>query len=187
MQRPFICLVASAFLAAIGLTMWMSNSVGLTSQVKLTKTNVDAPRERLFALIDDFRKWGMWSPHEKEDPAVRRTYSDPPKGKGAAYEWDGSENIGAGRAQIAESDAPAKIIVDLDLTRPVRGHLALDFTLERTGTATKIEVSTNGPDDLVKYVMNVFFAGSLMRLSCAADGSPKPICRIIMQEPAHQP
>ncbi len=187
MRRLSIRLLASVFLAAIGLAGLTSDSVALTTQVKLTKTNVDAPPEKLFALIEDFRKWGTWSPHEKADPAVRRTYSGPSKGKGALYEWDGGESIGAGRAQIAESNAPSKIVVDLDLTRPVSGHLALNFTLERAGAATEIDVATNGPGDLVKYVMSMLFNDSLIRISCAADGSPKPLCRLMMKDLLDQP
>jgi hypothetical protein len=187
MRGRFICFLVPASLAAIGLLRLTSDSSALDSQVKLTKTDVGAPPERLFALIEDFHQWGTWSPHEKANPAVRRTYSGPAKGKGAIYEWDGGDSIGAGRARIAESDAPARIVVDLDLTKPATGHLALDFTLERTGAVTKIDVATSGPSDLVKTVMSMFFNGSLIGISCAADGSPKPFCNLIMKDLVDRP
>jgi uncharacterized protein YndB with AHSA1/START domain len=150
----------------------------------LTKTNVNAPPERIFAMIEDFHNWGAWSLHEKANPAVQRTYSGPATGKGAIYEWNGGDGIGAGRAQIVKSNAPANIVVDLDLTKPVKGHLALDFAFERTGTMTKVEVATSGPADLVKYVMSAFLGDSVLRISCAADGSPKALCDVIMKDVA---
>ncbi len=37
-------------------------------------TVIKAPPERIYALIEDFHKWGLWSPYEKLDPAMSRTY-----------------------------------------------------------------------------------------------------------------
>ena len=38
-------------------------------------TGIKAPPEKIFAYIDDFRRWGAWSPYEKKDPAMKRTLS----------------------------------------------------------------------------------------------------------------
>jgi len=112
---------------------------------------------------------------------MRRTFGGPAKGKGAAYQWDGENPFGMGRAQIAEADSPTRLVVDLDLTRPVEGRLKLNFSLERNGTATTIAVSTSGPDEAVKYAMDAFFGDNLIPLSCAAGGSPKNFCDIMMK------
>ena len=58
---------------------------------------IQAPPDRVFAQIDDFRAWGAWSPWEKIDPALQRTYSGAPSGEGAVYAWEGNENVGSGR------------------------------------------------------------------------------------------
>ena len=187
MRGLSLCLLASFVLAGIGLLTLTHAAGAFDSQVKLTKINVNAPPERIFALIEDFHNWGTWSPHEKANPSVQRTYSGPATGKGAIYEWNGGDGIGAGRAQIVESNAPANILVDLDLTKPVMGHLALDFAFERMETMTKVEVATRGPSDLVKYVMSAFLGGSILRISCAADGSPKALCDVIMKGVADRP
>src|SRR5205807_9343683 len=50
-------------------------------------TSIKAPPERIFALINDFHRWGSWSPWEKLDPAMKRTHSGAASGKGAVYEW----------------------------------------------------------------------------------------------------
>ena len=36
---------------------------------------VKAPPEAIFPLISDFHRWTDWSPYEKRDPAMKRTYS----------------------------------------------------------------------------------------------------------------
>ena len=52
--------------------------------------NVKASPESIAVLINDFHKWGSWSPYEKVDPSMKRTYSGADYGKGAIYEWDGN-------------------------------------------------------------------------------------------------
>src|SRR5262245_27877837 len=101
MRRVLMGLVAALLLAAL----WRLSpvSAAFEQQVKLTKTDVAAPPEKVFALVEDFRKWGAWSPHERANPAVQRTYSGAARGQGARYEWSG-DGIGAGQAQIVESE-----------------------------------------------------------------------------------
>ena len=45
-------------------------------------TTIDAPAERVHALVDDFHEWPQWSPWEDLDPQMRRTYSGAEAGIG---------------------------------------------------------------------------------------------------------
>ncbi|MGH8247191.1 MAG: SRPBCC family protein, partial [Gammaproteobacteria bacterium] len=47
--------------------------------------SIKAPPERIFALINDFNRWGAWSPWEKKDPGMKRTFGATMSGKGAVY------------------------------------------------------------------------------------------------------
>jgi len=38
---------------------------------------VKAPPERVYPLIASLRAWGPWSPWEKKDPAMKRSFSGP--------------------------------------------------------------------------------------------------------------
>ena len=51
---------------------------------------IQAPPDKVFALINDFHQWERWSPWENIDPAIRRSYSGAASGKGAVYEWSGN-------------------------------------------------------------------------------------------------
>ena len=51
-------------------------------QVRRT-ANIKAPPEKIFPLINDFKSWTAWSPYEKKDPAMKRTYGQVTSGKGA--------------------------------------------------------------------------------------------------------
>src|SRR5262245_21068470 len=76
---------------------------------------INAPPEKIYPLINDFRGWRAWSPYEKLDPEMRRSYSPVAIGKGAVYEWEG-KNVGAGRMEITDATAPSKIVINLRFT-----------------------------------------------------------------------
>ena|SRR5437879_580760 len=50
--------------------------------------SIKAPPEKVFALLNDFQRWEAWSPWEKKDPAMKRTFSAVSSGKGAQYAWE---------------------------------------------------------------------------------------------------
>ena len=43
---------------------------------------LNARPEAVFALINDFHEWAKWSPWDKLDPGLKRTYEGPASGKG---------------------------------------------------------------------------------------------------------
>src|SRR5690242_498520 len=42
--------------------------------------SIHAPADAIFPLINDFHSWTTWSPYEKKDPAMTRTFSGAPSG-----------------------------------------------------------------------------------------------------------
>jgi uncharacterized protein YndB with AHSA1/START domain len=119
-------------------------------------TSIKAAPEKIFALIDDFHSWGVWSPYEKKDPAMKRTLSGAASGQGAVYEWDGNGNVGQGRMEILESSPPAKIAIKLDFIKPFEGHNIAEFVLEPDGDATRVTWTMSGPSPYFGKVMSVF-------------------------------
>jgi K+-transporting ATPase KdpF subunit len=127
-----------------------------TFRVERTAT-IKAPPERIFPLINDFQRWGAWSPFEKKDPAMKRTLSGAPSGSGAVYEWDGNKEIGQGRMEIVESLPPSRVTLKLDFTRPFKAHNIVDFTLEPRGDSTQVTWAIHGPSPFISKVMGIVF------------------------------
>lgn len=117
---------------------------------------IAAPAERIFPLIDDFRQWAAWSPYERLDPAMKRNYSGAASGRGAAYAWEGSGKVGAGRMEIAQSTPPSKVSMRLDFVKPFEAHNIADFTLEPQGGTTRVTWAMQGPSPFLSKVMQVF-------------------------------
>jgi carbon monoxide dehydrogenase subunit G len=125
--------------------------------------SMKAPPEKIFALINDLRSWGAWSPYEKKDPAMKRTFSGPSSGKGAVYEWDGDKNVGKGRMEITEATPPTKVLIKLDFIKPFEGHNTAEFTMEPKGDNTVVTWAMYGPCPYVAKVMGVVM-GLLMNM-----------------------
>jgi hypothetical protein len=118
---------------------------------------INAPPEKIFPLINDFHAWTVWSPYEKLDPAMKRTYSGPDAGKGATYAWDSSGRGGQGGMVITDTSAPTKVALDLNFTRPMVASNKVEFTMVPDGGATNVTWAMFGPSPYMTKVMHVFF------------------------------
>ena len=119
-------------------------------------TRINAPPEKIFPLINDFHAWGKWSPYEKLDPAMKRTFSGAALGKGAVYGWEGNGKAGAGRMEIADVAAPSKVTIKLDFTRPFRASNMVDFTMVPQGGATQVTWAMYGPSPFMTKLFGLF-------------------------------
>ena len=119
-------------------------------------TTIKARPEAIFPLIEDFRRWGAWSPYEQKDPAMKRTYSGAAHGKGAVYAWEGDRNVGAGSMEITETSPPSMVTFNLDFTRPFTAHNVVTFTLAPKGDSTQVTWAMEGPVPFMAKVMHVF-------------------------------
>jgi hypothetical protein len=118
--------------------------------------SIKAPAEKIFPLINDFREWEPWSPWEKVDPAVKRTYSGAASGEGAVYEWSGNKNIGQGRLEIVESLPPSKVKLKIDFIEPFEAHNMIEFTLVPQGDSTLVTQAMYGPSPFISRLMGIF-------------------------------
>lgn len=117
---------------------------------------INASPVTIFALINDFHQWGNWSPYEKLDPAMKRSFSGTASGEGAVYEWDGNAKAGQGRMEITQSSPASKVVIGLDFIRPFEGHNIAEFTLQPRGDAVEVRWSMRGPSPYMAKLMGIF-------------------------------
>lgn len=119
-------------------------------------TSIKAPAEKIFPLINDLHKWDSWSPYEKKDPAMKRSFSGTASGKGSAYAWEGNKEVGKGSIEITEIWQPSKVRIRLDMLKPIEGHNIVEFSLEPNGEATNVTWAMHGSSPYISKVMGVF-------------------------------
>jgi len=120
-------------------------------------TQVKAPPERIYPLIVDLKGWQAWSPWERKDPAMKRTYSGPAAGLGAAYAWEGNKDVGAGRMEITEATPSSRVVFKLEFLKPIEGTNTATFTLEPAGDGTTVTWVMDGKANIVSKVMGLVF------------------------------
>lgn len=126
------------------------------------EVTVKAAPDKVAALVTDFQKWQLWSPWEKLDPDMQRTYGGAASGLGAKYVWHGDDKVGAGRMEIIEAAAPERTVIRLDFLKPFESHNTTVFTLTPQGDGTKVNWTMTGPSPYVSKVMNVFVSMDTM-------------------------
>jgi hypothetical protein len=116
---------------------------------------INASPEKIFPHINDFHNWQAWSPWEKLDPALNRTFSGTANGKGSVYDWEGNKQVGKGRMEITESSPPSKIVIKLDFFKPFEAHNTSDFTFAGQGDSTTVTWGMNGQMPFFFKVMTI--------------------------------
>ena len=116
---------------------------------------IDAPPDKIHPLIADLEAWPAWSPYEKKDPGMKRTFGAVTAGKGATYAWEGNKDVGQGSMEIVES-GPRKVLIKLDFLKPFEAHNMGEFLLEPKGDSTSVTWATYGPSPYMSKVIGTF-------------------------------
>jgi hypothetical protein len=118
--------------------------------------DINAPARKIFPFINDLRKGGEWSPWEKSDPHMQRTYIGPSSGKGAGYVWAGNEESGKGKMTITESLENQKVVVALHFDEPMQGDSVVEYVLSAKGEQTNVKWTMSGPMAYISKVICIF-------------------------------
>jgi hypothetical protein len=150
-----IAIIAIVLAVAIAIVLILAATKPDGFSVQRAATMKATP-EKIFSLINDFHRWGTWSPWENKDPGMKRSYSGADSGRGAIYAWDGNKNVGSGRMEILDASSPSKIVIKLDFFTPFEAHNTAEFTMLPQGDATNLAWVMHGPASFISKLMQVF-------------------------------
>lgn len=119
---------------------------------------IAAPAQAVFAQVSDFRKWPAWSPWEKMDPELKRTYEGPPAGTGAKYAWQGNKNVGEGQMTITESRPGELVRIKLEFFKPFAATNTAEFTFKPEGGGTAVTWSMTGRNNFMAKAVSMFMS-----------------------------
>jgi len=147
-------------------------------------TEIAAPAESAFAQVNDFHAWQAWSPWEKVDPQMKRTFEGAPAGVGAAYAWAGNGKVGEGRMTIERSEMPSLVSIKLEFFAPFAATNRATFTFAPTPQGTKVTWAMDGRNNFVAKAASLFmdmdkvlggeFEKGLSGLKTVSEGVPAP-------------
>lgn len=119
-------------------------------------TTIAAPPAVVFEQVNDFHAWAAWSPWEKLDPGMKRSYGGPPSGAGATYDWQGNDDVGEGRMTIEKSAPPSTVGVKLEFIKPFAATNTTTFTFAEQGPGTKVTWAMEGTNGFFAKAFGLF-------------------------------
>jgi uncharacterized protein YndB with AHSA1/START domain len=122
-------------------------------------TKIAASPEVVFSLVSDFHQWAKWSPWEKRDPNMKKTFEGAPSGVGAVYSWSGNNKVGEGRMTLTESKPNERVLIKLEFIKPFPATNQTELTLSPEAGATAVTWTMRGTNNFVgkafSLVMNM--------------------------------
>ncbi|MET0867152.1 MAG: SRPBCC family protein [Pseudorhodoplanes sp.] len=155
MLRAFFIVVAALILAVTSVVVYALATQPDTFRVERA-ININAPTDKIYGIVTDLRRGAEWSPYEKKDLSMKKAFSGPATGPGSQLAWDGNSDVGAGTLTIADATAPSKVVLKLDMTRPMEGHHTIEYDLTPVGGGTRMNWSMHGLMNPVGKVMCLF-------------------------------
>ena len=113
------------------------------------KITVKAGPDAVYAHLDDMKAWAAWSPWDKLDPNMTKTFDGPAKGVGASYSWSGNDDVGKGRMTIIAATAPSSVSYKLEFIEPFASVADTGFTLSGSATETTVTWAMTGTNDFM--------------------------------------
>lgn len=114
-----------------------------------------APADVVFAHIEDFHAWGEWSPWEKLDPTMKKTFSGPERALGSSYAWQGNDQVGSGSMTITELAPPTHFSSRLKFKEPFESEARNGFELTPKGQMTEVTWWMEGENNFVSKLFGV--------------------------------
>lgn len=148
-------IVGITVLAALAVAAYASATKPNTFTISRSAT-IAAPAEKIFAIVNDFRRWPEWSPWQHMDPDMKQTMSGPPAGVGAVVEWSGNKMVGAGRTELVASEPPSRLAMRLDMYRPMKASNDVEYTLVPEGSRTRVTWAMRGAQPLPAKIFATF-------------------------------
>ena len=144
-----------AFLIAVGIVVVLIAMQPATYTV-VRSTSIAAAPGVVFAQVNDFHNWAKWSPWEKLDPAMKKTYEGPAAGVGAVYKWAGNAAAGEGMMKIAGSDTDHKVSIDLAFTKPYESSSRTELSIRPDGAGSSVSWTMTGQNNFALKAIALF-------------------------------
>jgi uncharacterized protein YndB with AHSA1/START domain len=149
--KVILAVVALAVLVVLGLASRQPDEFRMERRIV-----VAAAPEKVFPYLEDPRKTVEWSPWEKKDPGIQKTFSGAAKGKGSVYEWKGNKEVGAGRAEIVEVEPNKRVVIDLQFLAPMKARDTAEYLVTPVAGGSEVTWSFRGPMPLISKVFCLF-------------------------------
>ena len=146
-----------------GLLLLMAG-IGFVLPAKFTVSRsivINTSPDRVYAWLDDPKRWKEWASWNRRDPATTYTYVGAERGVGATWSWN-SRTEGAGRMKFTSAESGRRLSYEWQMSN-VETLAQGELRLANAGQGTRLTwiVNGNSSDNLLLRWWSVF-AGSFI-------------------------
>lgn len=117
---------------------------------------INAPIEKIFPYISNFKMGALWSPYEQVDPNMKKVFTGPDGQVGSMMEFDGNRDAGSGKLEMLKITPNEFVEIKLTMIKPIAAENIVHYKLTREGIGTRFSWSMSGDSGFLGKLVNVF-------------------------------
>lgn len=116
---------------------------------------IEASAEKIFPYISNFKLGHEWSPYEKLDPNMKKTFTGNDGEVGSTMEFEGNMNSGSGKLEILKIAPNEMVEIRLTMLKPFYGVNLITYKLIPEDKGTRFSWSMSGDGGFMGKLMTV--------------------------------
>lgn len=116
---------------------------------------INSTPEKIFPYISHFGLGHLWSPYEKMDPTMKKTYYGADGEVGSIMVFDGNAKAGSGRLEILKMIPNQMVEIRLTMIKPFKGDNIVTYRLVKQDQSTQFIWTMEGDGGFIGKLMNV--------------------------------
>ncbi len=117
---------------------------------------IHAPADKVFEMMSDFKKGSLWSPFERVDPTMKKTYLGTDGQVGSVLEFDGNKEAGSGKLEMLKLVPNEAVDIRLIMTKPFKADNLIEYRLKPEGDGTRFTWSLSGDGGFPNKLITLF-------------------------------
>lgn len=117
---------------------------------------INAPASKIFPYISDFKRGAEWSPYEKMDLNMKKTFTGADAQVGSVMAFEGNKDVGSGKLEILKIVPNELVEIKLTMIKPFYGENIIQYKLSPEAGGTKFSWSMQGDGGFIGKLMSVF-------------------------------
>jgi uncharacterized protein YndB with AHSA1/START domain len=105
---------------------------------------INAPAEKIYPYLCNFKLGEQWSPYEKMDLTMKKTFNGADGQVGSTMDFIGNSKAGSGRLEILSLIPNQRVDLKLTMTSPIKANNFVTYTLTPESTGTRFSWSMIG-------------------------------------------
>jgi hypothetical protein len=111
----------------------------LTNIEIVTTTVINAPKDKVFGLVKNFKEFPKWSPFLVQDPSQQYELKGTDGTVGSQYHWVGNKGKDVGYQEITKIDEQSFVSKRCDIQKPFVAKPTFDYYFSTKGNTVEVK------------------------------------------------